>query len=221
TNQHKQRLEKFLKAMNNLKNLKKFKGLEFDYFSIIEPKSNGEQHLHIKIVIDNIRGVYSAIKSILSKIDYKHTSIKKQTKDNYNYLLKTIKNDYKVYFGWLFQKSMTISKAVKRSRYIKIDNNIKITLNEYKRILIILLKSKPKNYIGLNEVKAYLLSKQTEKYNLYLILNSIFNSKKQTIIIIESKQTFYNTIYQVELYFNIYILDIELRNNSPNIILNL
>ncbi|MEA2016886.1 MAG: hypothetical protein U9N59_00440, partial [Campylobacterota bacterium] len=216
TNQHKQRLEKFLKAMNNLKNLKKFKGLEFDYFSIIEPKSNGDQHLHIKIVIDNIRGVYSAIKSILSKIDYKHTSIKKQSKDNYNYLLKMIKKDYKSYFGWLYQKSMTISKAVKRSRYIKIDNNIKITLNEYKRILIILLKSKPKDYIGLKEVKAYILSKQTKKYNLYLILNSIFIIKKEVIITIKSKQTFYNTIYQVSLYFNLINLDIEIRNNSPN-----
>ena len=216
TYQHKERLAKFLKDMSNLKNIKKFKGLEFDYFSIIEPKSNGEQHLHIKIVVDAVWGVYSAIKNIISKIDYKHTSIKKQSKDNYNYLLKMIKKDYKVYFGWIYQKSMTISKAVKRSRYIKIDENIKITLKKYKNILKILLKNKPKAYIGLKEVKAYILSKQTKKYNIYLILNNLYYTKKLTIRTIQSKQTSSNILYQVGLYYYTIVLNIELRNNSPN-----
>ena len=214
----KEKAEKFIKAMNNLKNIKKFIGLEFDYFSIIEPKNSGVKHLHIKIVIDNIRGVYSAINRILKKLDYRYVSIKKQTKDNFNYLLKTLKKDnYKIFVGWLDYHYLSLNQVVKRSRYIKIDENVKITLKKYKNILKILLKNKPIKYVGLKEVKAYILSKQTKKYNLYLILNNIINTKKLTIRTIQSKQTLYNNIYQVGLYFNLIIFTIELKNNSPNL----
>jgi hypothetical protein len=209
--------KKFFKYLNNLKGITRFNGLEFDYFSIIEPKRDMTQHLHIKLVIDGSYGIHTALKNIISKIDNKFVSIKKQNADNNDYLLKMIKKDYKAYSGWLADSYKTIKKSVKRSRYIKINDNNKIILKEYKKVLSFLLKQKPEYRIGLKEVKEYINKKPSKQYNLYNILNRIAIGIKQTNYILKSKTTLYIYLIKYHKFILNYIFYIIAHNNSPNL----
>ena len=210
---------KFFKKLNDLKKLKRFKNLEYDYFTILEPTKNQSKHLHIKLVVTNIKGLYTAIKKILSSMNNnKYTNIKLQkNSDKSNYLLKEPKNNKKAYIGWLIYNNISVRKAFTHSRYIKINEDIKITLTEYKRILSILLKSKSKSgYIGLEDIRKYILTKKTRKalvinaFNclLYKHIDSIYNSK--------SSWTLYIYNNQVCFFCLSIIIGIDIKNNSPN-----
>lgn len=210
----KEKLTKFIAELNYQKSLKKYDGLEFDYFAIIEPKKNGEPHLHIELVIDNMKGIYTVIKTILSKLDSEYKNFKKYN-DNNSYLLKMLsESNYKTYVIWARQLDISFKKMIMRSRYIRISKNTKITLPEYKRILRILMKTRKKgHYIGLKQIRDYILMNP-----LYRVIKSIFSS----LICIEkntkSKKTLYRYINQVVKYYQTIInhkKEIDFKNNSP------
>lgn len=70
-----EKLTKFIAKLNYLKSLKEFNGLQFDYISVIEPKKDGLPHMHIEIIVDKVKGIYTAIKDALLKLDYEYKCI--------------------------------------------------------------------------------------------------------------------------------------------------
>ncbi len=147
----------FTDKLKELKRKKGFENLEFYYYATVEPTKKGEPHIHIKLVISKIRGVATKLREFVQELGFSLTHMKKQGIDKKNYLLKTlIKENYKEYTGWLDTMNISLNKAVKRSMYIKINDELSITLNDYKLVLKTILKDNSKDYVGIKEIKAYL-----------------------------------------------------------------
>lgn len=65
-------------------------------------------------------------------------------------------NNYKPYVAWTKDIGTSFTKVIRRSRYIRISKDIKITLKEYKKVLRRLMKTRTKGaFIGLQEVRDY------------------------------------------------------------------
>jgi hypothetical protein len=212
-----EKLTKFIAKLNYLKTLKEFNGLQFDYISVIEPKKDGLPHMHIEIIVDKVKGIYTAIKDALLKLDYEYKNIVRFDKNisKNNYLMKMIsENNYKPYVAWTKDIGISFTKAIRRSRYIRISKDIKITLKEYKKVLRRLMKTRTKGaFIGLQEVRDYFLLKPLDR-----IRKSIFRSTISVYKKTKSKKTLYRYINQVDNYClnKKSIAQVQtLRNNSP------
>lgn len=212
-----EKLTKFIAKLNYLKSLKEFNGLQFDYISVIEPKKDGLPHMHIEIIVDKVKGIYTAIKDALLKLDYEYKSIVRFDKNisKNNYLMKMIsENNYKPYVAWTKDIGTSFTKVIRRSRYIRISKDIKITLKEYKKVLRRLMKTRTKGaFIGLQEVRDYFLLKPLDR-----IRKSIFRSTISVYKKTKSKKTLYRYINQVDNYClnKKSIAQVQtLRNNSP------
>lgn len=207
------KLRKFVSKLNYLKSLKGFQGLAFDYFSIIEPKRSGDAHLHIKLVIDKRKGISTAVRKIMSNLDFEFKNIKRQGIDKKAYLLKTLtEKNYQEYVMWINEKGISLKKSIRCSRYIKINDDIKITLKEYKNSLRVLLKRNPKGYIGLKEVREYILNMSI----LFLIIKELKKVKESVKKNYKSKKTLYKYIYQVAV-LSFVLKFIDVKNNSPTV----
>lgn len=212
-----EKLTKFIAKLNYLKSLKEFNGLQFDYISVIEPKKDGHPHMHIEIIVDKVKGIYTAIKDALSKLDYEYKNIVRFDKNisKNNYLMKMIsENNYKPFVAWTKDIGISFTKVIRRSRYIRISKDIKITLKEYKKVLRRLMKTRTKGaFIGLQEVRDYFLLNPLDR-----IRKSIFRSTISVYKKTKSKKTLYRYINQVDNYClnKKSIAQVQtLRNNSP------
>lgn len=147
----------FTDKLKELKRKKGFESLEFYYYATVEPTKQGKPHIHIKLVVNKVKGIATNLREYVSKLGFTLADMKKQGVDKKNYLLKTLSEEnYKEYIGWLNAINISINKAVKRSLYIKINDELSITLNDYKLVLKTILKNKSKDYIGINKIKDYL-----------------------------------------------------------------
>lgn len=212
-----EKLTKFIAKLNYLKTLKEFNGLQFDYISVIEPKKDGLPHMHIEIIVDKVKGIYTAIKDALLKLDYEYKNIVRFDKNisKNNYLMKMIsENNYKPFVAWTKDIGISFTKVIRRSRYIRISKDIKITLKEYKKVLRRLMKTRTKGaFIGLQEVRDYFLLNPLDR-----IRKSIFRSTISVYKKTKSKKTLYRYINQVDNYClnKKSIAQVQtLRNNSP------